>query len=107
MKASIFTVTQYMGQMNSWDLGLEPQHLHMTWDMLTQIRNANLVPDSHTEHHVHFYDLQPPAMQTEAWGTQRDLVSFLGDAGSTSPTLTGSIRTGPNGRSPIAASTTR
>jgi peptidoglycan/xylan/chitin deacetylase (PgdA/CDA1 family) len=81
LRASIFTNTQYMGQMNSWDICCEPQHLHMTWNMLTQMRNANLAADSHTQHHVHFFDLNAAQAQAEVWGTQRDLVSFLGDAG--------------------------
>src|SRR5439155_21818805 len=29
LKGSIFAVTQYMGQMNSWDIASEPQHLHI------------------------------------------------------------------------------
>jgi peptidoglycan/xylan/chitin deacetylase (PgdA/CDA1 family) len=78
LKASIFANTQWMGQMNSWDLCCEPQHLHMTWNMLSQMAADGFAADSHTQHHVHYFDLQPNQQQAEVWGTQRDLVSFLG-----------------------------
>jgi peptidoglycan/xylan/chitin deacetylase (PgdA/CDA1 family) len=81
LKASIMTVTQYMGQMNSWDLGSEPQHLHITWNMLQQMKNSGFFTDSHTQHHVHFYSLTIPQTQAEVWGSQRDLVSFTGTPG--------------------------
>jgi peptidoglycan/xylan/chitin deacetylase (PgdA/CDA1 family) len=81
LKGSIFTVTQFMGQMNSWDLGNEPQHLHMTWDMLRAMSDAGQPTDSHTQHHVHLFDLNNNQQQTEIWGTQRDLASFLGRVG--------------------------
>jgi peptidoglycan/xylan/chitin deacetylase (PgdA/CDA1 family) len=81
LKGSIFTVTQFMGQMNSWDITQEPQHLHMTWDMLRAMSAAGQPTDSHTQHHVHLFDLNNDQQQTEIWGTQRDLGSFLGRVG--------------------------
>ena len=70
-----------MGQMNSWDLGQEPQHLHMTWDMLRAMSAAGQPTDSHTQHHVHLFDLTNAQQQTEIWGAQRDLASFLDRVG--------------------------
>lgn len=84
-RGSIFTVTQYMGQMNSWDFGIEPQHLHMTWDMLQALQNANFDADSHTQHHVDVRSLTNAQLQSEIWGTQRDLISFLD--GTTAPSF--------------------
>ena len=76
-------MTQYMGQMNSWDIGLEPQHLHMTWNMMQALKNANFSMDSHTQHHVHLAELANDTLrQQEIFGTQRDLVSFLGAPGT-------------------------
>ncbi|HUS16124.1 MAG TPA: polysaccharide deacetylase family protein [Chloroflexia bacterium] len=81
LQGSIFTVTQYMGQMNSWDLGNEAQHPHLTWDMLRAGVAAGATADSHTQHHAHMFDLSVAAQQAEIWGSQRDLVSFLGQPG--------------------------
>ncbi len=80
-KASIFSVTQYMGLMNSWDLGTEAQHLHMTWNMLSTMSQAGQSADGHTQHHVALYDLTVPQQQAEIWGNQVDLVSRLGQPG--------------------------
>jgi peptidoglycan/xylan/chitin deacetylase (PgdA/CDA1 family) len=66
-----------MGQMNSWDIANEPQHLHMTWNMLQTIQSANFAVDSHTQHHTDVRSLTNAQLQTEIWGTQRDLISFL------------------------------
>jgi len=79
--ASIFSVTQYMGQMNSWDLGNEAQHPHMTWDMLRADVAAGQRADSHTQHHVHLFDLTLPQQATEIWGSQRDLVNIMAQPG--------------------------
>jgi peptidoglycan/xylan/chitin deacetylase (PgdA/CDA1 family) len=84
LKGSIFTNTQYMGQINTWDLGTgQPAHLHMTWSMLQQLVNANFSPDSHTQHHVDVRSLTNAQLQTEIWGTQRDVVSFLNNTPGT------------------------
>jgi len=80
-KASIFSVTQYMGLMNSWDLGNEAQHLHMTWNMLSTLYQNGLGADGHTQHHAAMFDLNIPQQQAEIWGNQLDLVSHLGVAG--------------------------
>ena len=54
LDASINTNTQWMGQMNSWDINAgEPQHLHMTWTMLQALKNAGMYADAHSQHHVH------------------------------------------------------
>ena len=74
-------VTQYMGQMNSWDLGNEPQHLHMTWSMLQAMSAGGMFADLHTQHHVRLTQLGYSQQQSEVWGTQRDLLSFVGTAG--------------------------
>jgi peptidoglycan/xylan/chitin deacetylase (PgdA/CDA1 family) len=81
LQGSIFSVTQYMGQMNSWDLGIEPQHMHMTWNMLQQMKADGQYADGHTRHHVRLYELTDAEQQVELWGNQRDLTSFLGDPG--------------------------
>ncbi len=80
-KGSIFTVTQYMGVMNSWDLGNEAQHLHMTWNMLSTMVQNGQNADGHTQHHAAMYDLNVPQQQAEIWGNQLDLVGHLGQPG--------------------------
>lgn len=82
LRGSIFSVTQYMGQMNSWDICCEPQHLHMNWNMLQTMQNAGFAADSHTQRHIRPYDLSFSQLQPEIWGTQRDLISFLGTPAS-------------------------
>ncbi len=82
LKASIFTVTQYMGMLNSWDLGIEPQHMHMTWSMLNSIYQSGNSADGHTQHHVALYDLTVPEQRGEIWGNQVDLAAHLGQPGS-------------------------
>ena len=83
LKGSIFAVTEYMGQMNSWDLNLEPQHLHMTWNMMQALRDANFAMDSHTLHHVHLQEIPVAQQLQETWESQRDLASFLGAPSAT------------------------
>ncbi len=80
-RGSIFTVTRYMGMMNYWDLGVEVQHLHMTWNMLQQMHNSGMRGDSHTQHHVHLSEMDIAQQQSEIWNSQRDLVTYLGEPG--------------------------
>ena len=82
LHGSIMAVTQYMGQMNSWDLGNEPQHLHMTWSMLQAMDAGGMSADSHTQHHVRLTQSNYGQQQSEVWGTQRDLLSFANVVGN-------------------------
>ena len=78
LTGSIFTVTQYMGQMNSWDLCCEPQHMHMDLEYAQPNGGRRLLRQ--LAYPAPCPLLRPAAdeQQAEVWGSQNDLVSFLG-----------------------------
>jgi peptidoglycan/xylan/chitin deacetylase (PgdA/CDA1 family) len=83
LRGSIFTVTQYMGYPSVWDLGNEPVHLHMTWDMLrTMLDTDTVYGDSHSQHHIRLGESSPANQKSDLWGAQRDLTAFTGDPGT-------------------------
>jgi peptidoglycan/xylan/chitin deacetylase (PgdA/CDA1 family) len=83
-RASIYTVTQLMGKYNTWADSKEPQHLHMTWDMLREMHADRLSAEGHTRGHVHLPELTWEGQQTEIWGTAQDLAENIGGGAGTS-----------------------
>jgi peptidoglycan/xylan/chitin deacetylase (PgdA/CDA1 family) len=83
LKASIFTITQYMGDESLWDMCCEPTHMHMTWDMLRSMQTeGTAVADGHTQHHQNLGEASYATKQAEIWGTQQDLVGNLSVQGA-------------------------
>ena len=83
LRGSIFSVTQYMGYESVWDLGNEPVHMHMTWNMLqTMLGTGTVYGDSHTQHHVRLGEATTADQKADIWGAQRDLTAFTGAAGT-------------------------
>jgi peptidoglycan/xylan/chitin deacetylase (PgdA/CDA1 family) len=82
-RASIFVPTQVLGQMNVWDLCCEPQHPHMSWEMVRRMTGSNIADDGHTRGHVHLTALNWSAQQGEIWGTSRDLMDNTGRPSTT------------------------
>jgi peptidoglycan/xylan/chitin deacetylase (PgdA/CDA1 family) len=80
-KGSIYTVTGFAGQMNTWRTGSEPEHPHLTWDMSRVLNTEGLLADGHTRGHVHLPLLTLDGQQAEVWGSERDLVENIGTPG--------------------------
>ncbi|MCC6177065.1 MAG: polysaccharide deacetylase family protein [Chloroflexi bacterium] len=83
LRVSIFGVTQYMGYPSVWDLGNEPVHMHMTWNMLrTMLGTSTVFGDSHTQHHARLGESTTADQTQEIWGSQRDMAAFTGNPGA-------------------------
>lgn len=74
----IFVPTQYVGRLNIFDLGVEPEEQICTWTELRELQERGVSVHAHSVTHSRLSTLDPATMQNELVGSRLALEEGLG-----------------------------